>query len=175
MSVLKEKRGEQKLGVLVKAKTLMEYILEITKNDKTFAPAYEALTLDIIHCAEDIYINLYSANEVYLSKSNIELRKEYQNIAQAKCGTLLALLDLAQGLNHFPTKKIRYVNKIINGDEKDFRACISEGDSYYSLQRMDKYYLSLWKGTDYEQREIQFIANLRAKKARNSSRKSFSG
>lgn len=119
MSVLKEKRGEQKLEVLVKANSLMGYILEITKNEKTFTPAYEALTLDIIHCAEDIYINLYSANEVYLSKQNIELRKEYQNIAQAKCGALLALLDLAQGLNHFSTKRIRFVNKIINGDESD--------------------------------------------------------
>ena len=51
MSVLKEKRGEQKLEVLIKAKTLVEYILCITKNEKTFDPAYEALTLDIIHCA----------------------------------------------------------------------------------------------------------------------------
>lgn len=72
----------------------------------------------------------------------------------------------------FPAGKIKIES--IEESYKDFRACISEGDSYYSLQRMDKYYLSLWKGTDYEQREIQFIANLRAKKARNSSRKSFS-
>ena len=119
MSVLKEKRGEQKLEVLIKAKTIVEYILCITKNEKTFDPAYEALTLDIIHCAEDIYINLYSANETYLSKANIELRKSYQNVAQAKCGTILALLDLSQGLNHFSSKKIRYMNKIINGDETD--------------------------------------------------------
>ena len=57
---------------------------------------------------------------------------------------------------------------------KDFRTCISEGNSYYSLQRMDKYYLNLWKGTDYEQREIQFIASLRAKKTRNPRRKNTS-
>lgn len=50
MSVLKNKRGEQKLEVLMRAKDLMEYILIITQNDKTFKPVYQALTTDIIQC-----------------------------------------------------------------------------------------------------------------------------
>ena len=59
MSVLKNKRGEQKLEVLMRAKDLMEYILIITQNDKTFKPVYQALTTDIIQCAERIYTYLY--------------------------------------------------------------------------------------------------------------------
>lgn len=51
MSVLKNKRGEQKLEVLMRAKDLMEYILIITQNDKTFKPVYQALTTDIIQCS----------------------------------------------------------------------------------------------------------------------------
>ncbi len=54
---------------------------------------------------------------------------------------------------------------------QDFRAGITEGNSYYSAQRMDKYYLDLWKGTKYEQREIQFIAATRKKDERCKRRK----
>lgn len=69
----------------------------------------------------------------------------------------------------FSTRKITLYK--IEESYRDFRASISEGNSYYSLQRMDNYYLNLWKGTEYEQREIQFIANLRTKTERNKRRK----
>lgn len=117
MSVLKEKRGEQKLEVLIKAKSLMEYILQITQNEKTFKPVNQALTLDIIQCAERIYTYLYTANEVYRNKANIEIRRNYQTKAFAECNVLLALFDLAQQVNHFSSKRLRNVNRIINGSE----------------------------------------------------------
>lgn len=47
---------------------------------------------------------------------------------------------------------------------RDFRESISEGNSYYSLQKMDNYYLQQWKGAKEYEREVQFIADLRAKK-----------
>ena len=62
MSVLASKRGEQKLNVLISAKNLVEYILTITKNEKVFKPTYQAVTTDIIACAERIYTYLYTAN-----------------------------------------------------------------------------------------------------------------
>lgn len=52
---------------------------------------------------------------------------------------------------------------------RDFRSCISEGNSYYCVQKMDKYYLSLWKGDKkYEQREIKYITDLRKAKKRST-------
>ena len=55
---------------------------------------------------------------------------------------------------------------------RDFRTCISEGNSFYSVQRMDEYYLYLWKGAGaHEQRAIKFITNLRASQKRRARRK----
>lgn len=93
----------------------MDYILTITRNEKTFKPIYQALTTDIIHCTERIYTYLYTANEIYRNEKNIEIRRQYQTKANAECNVLLALLDLSQQLNHFPTKKILNVNKMLNG------------------------------------------------------------
>lgn len=93
----------------------MDYILTITRNEKTFKPVYQALTTDIIHCTERIYTYLYAANEIYRNEKNIEMRRQYQTKANAECNVLLALLDLSQQLNHFPTKKILNVNKMLNG------------------------------------------------------------
>lgn len=93
----------------------MDYILTITRNEKTFKPVYQALTTDIIHCTERIYTYLYIANEIYRNEKNIEMRRQYQTKANAECNVLLALLDLSQQLNHFPTKKILNVNKMLNG------------------------------------------------------------
>lgn len=122
MSVLESKRGEQKLETLIAARKLMEYILTITNNEKTFKPVYQAVTIDIIYCAERIYTYLYTANEIYRNEKNIELRRQCQTKANAECNVLLALMDLAQGLNHFSSKKIMHVNTLINGSvEKDGR------------------------------------------------------
>ncbi len=93
----------------------MDYILTITRNEKTFKPVYQALTTDIIHCTERIYTYLYTANEIYRNEKNIEMRRQYQTKANAECNVLLALLDLSQQLNHFPMKKILNVNKMLNG------------------------------------------------------------
>lgn len=118
MSVLASKRGERKLECLISAKNLMEYVLAITQNEKTFKPVYQALTIDIIQCAERIYIYLYTANEIYRNEANLPLRKSYQTKASAECNVLLALFDLAQSLNHFSSKRIMYVNSLINGNDE---------------------------------------------------------
>lgn len=49
---------------------------------------------------------------------------------------------------------------------RDFRESISEGNSFYGMQRIDTYYLQQWKGEKEYGREVQFIADLRAKKKR---------
>lgn len=119
MSVLKSKRGEQKLEVLIKAKELNEYILIITGNEKTFKPVYHALTKEVISCALRIYTYLYTANEIYRNKTNIELRKSYQTKAAAECNVLLALMDLSQRLNHFASKRVQVINKYISDTEEN--------------------------------------------------------
>lgn len=50
---------------------------------------------------------------------------------------------------------------------KDFRENLKEGNSYKSINKLDKYYLDLWKGTENYGREIQFIQSLRKKKKRS--------
>lgn len=175
MSVLKNKRGEQKLEVLMRAKDLMEYILIIAQNDKTFKPVYQALTTDIIQCAERVYTYLYTANEIYRNSSNLELRQSYQTKASAECNVLLALMDLSQRLNHFSSSRIQTVNRLISDVEengikkKGLKTLIN---SFYSVQRMDEYYLYLWKGAGaHEQRAIKFVTNLRASQKRRARRK----
>lgn len=55
---------------------------------------------------------------------------------------------------------------------RDFRTCIEEGDSFYACQRMDKYYLNLWKGRKEYGNEVQFITDLRKKAKRRKRCKS---
>lgn len=126
MSVLKSKRGESKLEVLIKSKELYEYIQEITSNPKTFKPENITLTNKLINSALSIFILLYTANETPLSKGNLMQRRRFQTMAFAECNTLLALMDLSQNLNHFSSKRTRYVNFLINGndEEKGLRALI---------------------------------------------------
>lgn len=58
---------------------------------------------------------------------------------------------------------------------RDFRTCIEEGNSFYACQRMDKYYLNLWKGRKEYGNEVQFITNLRKAAKRRKRCKSGSG
>lgn len=126
MSVLKSKRGEQKLKVLMDAGNIYAYIQDITTNPKTFKPENETLTKNLMASALRIYIYLYTANEIPLSKINVSQRRKYQTMAFAECNTLLALMDLSQNLNHFSSKRTRYLNFLINGneEEKGLRALI---------------------------------------------------
>ena len=126
MSVLKSKRGEQKLKVLIQAGGIYAYIQDITSNPKTFKQENETLTKNLIASALRIYIYLYTANEIPLSKTNVSQRRKYQTMAFAECNTLLALMDLSQNLNHFSSKRTRYLNFLINGneEEKGLRALI---------------------------------------------------
>lgn len=114
MSVPVCKRGEQKLEVVTNAEKLMEYILTITKNEKVFKPVYKALTEDIIHCAERIYTCVYVANNTYLNENNINIRRELQTKAHSECNYLLALIALAQSINHLPTKKVKNIRNYID-------------------------------------------------------------
>lgn len=61
----------------------------------------------------------------------------------------------------FPKNKI--LRSSIEESYRDSRAAMSEGNYYYAVRNLDKYYISLWKGTPFYETEIQFIANLRAK------------
>ena len=107
MSVPVGQRNKCKLDVLVKAKELAKYTLNITKNNKVFLPEYQtALTDDIIRSAKDIYIHAWVANIVKVTnKDNKESRLKLQEQAIYNSIELLALIELAKNVYHLKSKR----------------------------------------------------------------------
>ena len=63
MSVPAGQRAKSKFEVLIKARELAKYTLDITKNEKVFKVEYQnSLTNDLIKIAKDIFINCWIAN-----------------------------------------------------------------------------------------------------------------
>lgn len=123
MSVVASKRSVSKLEALVKAKKLVEHVLWITKNEKYFDLSYKALIEDINHCAERIYINSYTANNMYAdSEMAFEQRIQLQTMAILECKNLLALMDLAWGIFHLSSRKVQEVVKRTEETEKAIQA-----------------------------------------------------
>ena len=95
----------------------------VTRNEKIFDVSYKALTEDIVHSAENIYIHSYTANNIYArGKDNFEQRVELETMAIMECKKLLALIDLAHQLFHLKSKKVEYIVKIVNDAEKSIQA-----------------------------------------------------
>lgn len=118
MSVVASKRGHSKFEPVIKAQIVAKHILIITKNEKIFDVAYKALTEDIIHSAEHIYIFSFTANNIYAkSKESFEQRIKLETMAIQECKSLLALIDLAYQIFHLKSKKVEYVAKIVNEAE----------------------------------------------------------
>ena len=111
MSVPESKRGHGKFEVLTKANELAVYTIRITKNQKVFKPEYRsAVTDDIVHTANDIYIKCWSANNIRVGEDaeKWKERKHLQESAIQDCNNLLALMDLAQKVFHLETRRIKY-------------------------------------------------------------------
>lgn len=123
MSVPKSKRSVPKCIAVQKAKDLVEYVLLITNNEKSFKPEYKALTNDIVHCTEHIFIDCYTANNVYVSsKEKLYLRISYQKSASNECKNLLGLIQLAYGFNHLDSKRVDYWTSKVKDTQETIKA-----------------------------------------------------
>lgn len=123
MSVPVGKRGKSKFEPLMKSQKVAKHILIITANEKIFNLSHKALIEDINHCAENIYIKAYMANNIYAkSIESYEQRIKLETEAIIDCKSLLAFMDLAWQIFHLKSNKVEYVAKITNEAEKSLQA-----------------------------------------------------
>ena len=110
MSVPQSLRSESKLDVIIKARSLASYTIQITKNPKTFPPEYNnGITNRIIESATKIYMNCWTANNIYVkSVEDLQERLWLQETACLECNNLLALIQLAQPIFHLKTNRIKF-------------------------------------------------------------------
>lgn len=135
MSVPEGKRGTNKFEVLLKARDLCVYTTQICTNTNVFLPQYQnALTNKIIQSATDIFVKCWTANNIRVVTEEDKLnRRRLQDEAHLECNNLLALMQIAQGLFHLPTKRIKYwggktldvrvlISKWIEADSKRYKS-----------------------------------------------------
>lgn len=110
MSVPESLRTESKLDVIIKARSLTAYTIQITKNQKTFPPEYNnGITNSIIQTATNIYMNCWTANNIYVKTiEDMQERLWLQEKACNECNNLLALIQLAQPIFHLKTNRIKF-------------------------------------------------------------------
>ena len=121
MSVPKEARGEQKFKVLIDARKLAKYSINILASNKSFKtrqtgnieddainPPQPELVSKMRDTAIDVYISAFSANETVLTKSNYRHRRQLQDKSIAKCNELLALVEMSIPIFHINSKRVKY-------------------------------------------------------------------
>lgn len=111
MSVYLSDRGENKFEVLIKARELAVYTIQITNNKNVFSD-YDMVVNDLQKLGKDIFIGLWYANNCDL-RTESELRLQYQRQAIRDCYALLATIQLAQPLYHLKLKRVEYWSRMI--------------------------------------------------------------
>lgn len=103
----------RQLEVAWEARELALYTIQICNNKNIFLPEYQSsLTDDIIRTAKDIYIHVWTANNIRVTNSERKELFAYRNKLQRQaildCNNLLALIGLARPLFHLKGKKAKY-------------------------------------------------------------------
>lgn len=123
MSVVAGKRSKSRYEPIIKAQIVAKHILIVTKNEKIFDVSFKALTEDIVHTAERIYIYAYTANNIYAKgQENFEQRIKLETMAIMECKSLLALIDLTHQVFHLKSRKVEYMVNIITDAEVSIQA-----------------------------------------------------
>lgn len=125
MSVPESKRGKSQLETAVKARDLAKYTITICSNQKNFPPDYQrTLTDDLVSIAKDIYMDVWTANNVRVDgdKGKWETRKKLQENAALKCVKLLALIDLAGKVFHLRANRKKYWGEKVIDLRKSIKA-----------------------------------------------------
>lgn len=100
----------RQLDAGMKARELAIYTIRICTNQKVFLPEYRsALTEDIIRTAKDIYMNVWTANNILVkTQEQWDCRSRLQQKAALQCNNLLALISIARTLFHLKGKRVNY-------------------------------------------------------------------
>lgn len=105
----------RQLNACWKARGLALHTIKICNNKNIFLPEYHsALTDDLIRTAKDIYIDVWTANNIRVDKKkkNWEYRSNLQKKAILNCNNMLAMIGLARSLFHLRGKKASYWSKL---------------------------------------------------------------
>lgn len=106
-------RTESKLKVLVEARTLAVYTLQICTNKKVFLPRYDSVLADeIMKTAKDIFIDCYKANHIRVvgddAKWKAQTRARLQRQALSNCESMFPLIEMAMKIYHLKASRIEY-------------------------------------------------------------------
>ena len=116
MSVPVSKRKENRLEVIVKAKELAVYTLNITANPKNFPKEYwDGITSKVVDEANNVFLKCWSANNINVSINNglYQERKRLQTEAILACNNLLAMVELAQKVFKLSAKRVKFWGEMI--------------------------------------------------------------
>lgn len=101
------------------------HTIKICTNKNIFLPEYQtALTDDLIRTAKNIYIYVWTANNINVAKrpAQWKYREQYQLKAVLECNNLLAMIGLARSLYHLRGKKASYWSKMVIEARKKIQA-----------------------------------------------------
>lgn len=114
----------RQLDACWKARGLALHTIKICTNQNIFLPKYQsALTDDLIKLANNIYLKVWRANNIRVTKmEHWNSRGKLQMSAILDCNDLLAMIGLARVLFHLKGKKAEYWSKLA----KETRALITK-------------------------------------------------
>ena len=110
MSVIKAKRQEGKLSVLVKAREMCVYTITVCKNEKNFPKRNRwILTQPIVSEALEIMSCIRRANAVNVeTKEDYIYRRQQQIEAYSRCEAMLTLIEIAYKVLSIDSERVEY-------------------------------------------------------------------
>ena len=108
MSVVKSKRTESKLEVLLVANQIAEYTIRICSNERSFPKRFRwCITSKIVDLAMEINNMVQEANSVYVKTArDYYIRRDLQTKSLAATYSLLTDIDLAHRIFGIDGKRI---------------------------------------------------------------------
>lgn len=141
MSVIKAKRSEGKLQVLIQANNLCVYTVQICKNEKYFSKRDRwIMTQHIVHEALDVLCCIKRANAVNVATwEDYKYRRAQQVEAYSHAEALLTLLDVAYITLCIESQRIEFwTGQIISVENLLKKWRESDRKRYKSILRPDQ-------------------------------------
>ena len=141
MSVIKAKRSEGKLQVLIQANNLCVYTVQICKNEKYFPKRDRwIMTQHIVHEALDVLCCIKRANAVNVATlEDYKYRRAQQVEAYSHAEALLTLLDVAYITLCIESQRIEFwTGQIISVENLLKKWRESDRKRYKSILRPDQ-------------------------------------
>lgn len=141
MSVIKAKRSEGKLQVLIQANNLCVYTVQICKNEKYFPKRDRwIMTQHIVHEALDVLCCIKRANAVNVATwEDYKYRRAQQVEAYSHAEALLTLLDVAYITLCIESQRIEFwTSQIISVENLLKKWRESDRKRYKSILRPDQ-------------------------------------